>query len=356
MIDITKLYYGLNFSGDSIRFHSSATKPVIVWTMTKKCNLQCMHCYSSSSFAVQENTDQQLSKAILNKIVELNPPALLLSGGEPLLRKDFFELAETAVENGLKLTLSTNGTMIDQRTAERLSLIGFRYVGISIDGPEDIHDRFRAKKGAFKKALKGIENCKKAGLTVGLRLTISKMTQEHVPYIFSLIRSAGIDRVCFYHLHQGGRGKAQISLELDEKEKLLFMDNLISETGALLADGIKSQVLTVGNRYDGIYLYKKMKQFDNSKADRILDLLRASKKRTSGGILNIDHDGTLFRDQFSRDTPIGNILTDSINNLTERRLEGNKRFEFCTGCDWNDLCIKSSIYSSKRLEKKICYA
>lgn len=357
MIDITKLYYGLSFPGDKIRFHGDNEKPVVVWTMTKKCNLQCIHCYSSSSPHVQDEQDPALAKSILDRIIRFKPPALLLSGGEPLLRSDFYKLAEHAANSGLKLTLSTNGTMINQRTANKLAGIGFRYVGISIDGPEDVHDHFRRKKGSFQKALKGIENCKNAGLEVGLRLTISKHTSNSIPFIFSLIKAAGIDRVCFYHLHEGGRGKDQTALQLTLNEKKIFMDQLICETGALLRQGINAQVLTVGNRYDGIYLYKKMARENRVKANKILSLLNASKKRTMSGIVNIDSDGTLFMDQFSRDIPMGNILTINIEAITEKDCrEAKTQVKFCSNCSWQALCINSSIYSSKRLENKICYA
>lgn len=358
MIDITKLYFGQNFTGDNIRFSRLPDrKPVVVWTMTRKCNLDCIHCYSSSGSHVNEQFDTEHSKTILDKIIRFKPPALLLSGGEPLMKPDFFETAGYAVDNGLNLTLSTNGTLIGRREAERLAKIGFRYVGISIDGPEDVHDRFRKHKGSFARALNGIRNCKAAGLKVGLRLTISKTTLSSIPFIFSMAADEYIDRLCFYHLYEAGRGKGQSAIQLDEPDRKYFMDMLIDETGALMDKGLTTQVLTVGNRFDGIYLYKKMIRTNPEQASRILKLLKISSQNKKTGIINIDSDGSVYSDQFSRDLPLGNVLHDSLNNIysSANRHSAEFKIEKCLSCGWQDLCIDSSIAASKRTQE-ICYA
>ncbi len=197
MIDITKLYCATDTTGDPLRYgvkngeshgHPHPTehkshevpksalerRPVVVWNMTRRCNLACIHCYTdSSSRDYPDELTTEEAKLMLKDLADFRVPAVLFSGGEPLLRHDFFEVAEYAAGLGLRLTLSTNGTTITLPVAQRLKDTGFSYVGISLDGIGPTNDVFRGKTGAFDWAVRGIKNCMKVGQKVGVRRSAS---------------------------------------------------------------------------------------------------------------------------------------------------------------------------------------
>lgn len=359
MIDITKLYFGQSSPSDKIRFRrSNNKKAVVVWTMTKKCNLECIHCYSSSNRAASKDND--VSAKILEEIIRYGPPALLLSGGEPLIHKDFFDLSKHAVKSGLKLTLSTNGTLIDAKVASDLKKVGFSYIGISLDGEETVHDSFRKSRGAYNKTLNGIKNCKQAKLNVGLRLTVSKATLDSVPHLFDVAKSENIDRLCFYHLQREGRANDHTSLHLKHAEKKWLLDHLLHEVSDMIDEGFNAQVLTVGNRFDGVYIYKKSLIDKPERSSAILDLLKTtSYKGIATGIINIDEDGSVYTDQFNRRNSIGNVMNEPIGAILDRLQKNITEQPFnvlCRGCEWESICINSSIIGSRLNSEQICYA
>ena len=177
MIGISKLYCGTVEPSDALRYgrHSGSLpshllqfsedkKPVVVWNMTQRCNLKCVHCYAHAkdrAFEGELTTAQ--GKALIDDLAAFGSPVILFSGGEPTLHPDLPELAQYAVGKGMRAVISTNGTLITEELARILKDIGLSYVGISLDGLETIHDRFRAVKGSFQAALQGIRNTQKAG-------------------------------------------------------------------------------------------------------------------------------------------------------------------------------------------------
>ena len=135
-------------------------KPVVVWNCTRQCNLTCLHCYASAgTHKSPEEMDSEAGKQFLRDLAEFGVPVSLFSGGEPLLRRDFFELADYARRQGLRICSSTNGTLITEEAADRLGDLGFAEVGISLDGVGSNNDRFRGRVGAYQSALAGIRNC-----------------------------------------------------------------------------------------------------------------------------------------------------------------------------------------------------
>ncbi|MCJ7773840.1 MAG: radical SAM protein, partial [Desulfobacterales bacterium] len=247
MIGISKLYCGTVEPSDALRYgrdssqlpshllqFSKDKRPVVVWNITRRCNLKCVHCYAQSEDLSYEN---ELStgegKKLIDDLSQFGVPVILFSGGEPLARKDLPELAAYAVKKGMRAVISTNGTLISKKTAMTLKNIGLSYVGISLDGMEDINDRFRGVKGAFKSAIEGIENCKSAGIKVGLRFTINKFNAKEIPDIFNLIEEMEIPRVCFYHLVYAGRGSKLVEHDLSHDESRKSVDLIIDATKRL---------------------------------------------------------------------------------------------------------------------------
>eukprot|EP00828_Plagiopyla_frontata_P032961 TRINITY_DN42856_c0_g1_i1.p3 TRINITY_DN42856_c0_g1~~TRINITY_DN42856_c0_g1_i1.p3 ORF type:complete len:227 (-),score=74.98 TRINITY_DN42856_c0_g1_i1:3-683(-) len=194
-------------------------KPVVVWNMTRRCNLRCVHCYAQ---AVDPEGKDEIStsqaKTIIDDLARYGAPVMLFSGGEPLVRQDLVELAHHATDKGMRAVISTNGTLITREKAKELKEVGLSYVGISMDGGEEVHDRFRGVPGAYKKAIQGIENCKAEGLKVGLRFTINKRNAQEIPTLFQMLEDLEIPRICFYHLVYSGRGSELIKEDLSHEE------------------------------------------------------------------------------------------------------------------------------------------
>ena len=341
MIGISKLYCGTVEPSDVLRYNaqskdlpshllqfSADKKPVVVWNCTRRCNLKCVHCYSHSAdkdYGGEMTTDQ--ATAFLEDIAEFGAPVVLFSGGEPLTRTDLFDLAPRAVSLGLRAVISTNGTLITPETADRLRDVGLSYVGVSIDGLQEVNDKFRGVSGAFERAMTGIRNCRKAGVKVGLRFTVTRRNAAEVPKIFALLREEDIPRVCFYHLAYAGRGSKLVSEDLSHAETRNLMDLIIDETAALHADGLEKEVLTVDNHVDGPYLYLRMVREGNPRAAEVLKLLRMNGGNSSGnGIGCVSWDGAVHADQFWRHVTFGNVTerpfseiwTDLSNDLMDK--------------------------------------
>jgi len=324
MIGISRLYIGKAEASDSLRYsrkpgHSPAQrKPIVVWNATKRCNLLCQHCYSSSesSLSIDNELTTAEAKTFIGDLAKFAVPVLLFSGGEPLMRQDIPELAKFAVSKGLRAVISTNGTLINASMAKKLKDAGVSYVGISLDGSETVNDKFREKKGAFAKTISGIRACNKAGLKVGIRFTITKKNYKEVPFIFDLIEKESIQRACFYHLVCSGRGsdirKEILSPEITRKT----VDLIIDRTANLHKRGICTEVLTVDNHCDGPYLYLRMLKENSPRAKEVLDLLEMTGGNSSGvGIACVSWDGTVYPDQFMRNHPVGNIREKPFSGI-----------------------------------------
>ena len=180
--------------------------PVVIWTLARRCNLACKHCYSISA---DKDFTSELSTAEVFAVMEdlrgFGVPVLILSGGEPLLRPDIFAIAQRAKAMGFYTALSTNGTLIDAAVADRVAATGFDYVGISIDGVGATHDRFRARHGAFDLSLAGIRACVRRGVKVGLRFTMTMDNAVELPEVVGLMEAEDVTRFYVSHLNYAGR-------------------------------------------------------------------------------------------------------------------------------------------------------
>ena len=268
MISVTKLLFADDYFGDTLRYTKNAHRmtngaaegmgPVVVWNSTRTCNLKCRHCYmdsDSQKYKGELTTDE--AKKFIDDLAEFKVPVLLFSGGEPLIREDFFELAAYAAEKNVRPTLSTNGTLITREVAQEIKNIGVGYVGISLDGLADVNDKFRGVNGAFNLAMRGIENCVAVGQRVGLRFTINRHNFEELDKIFDFIEAEQINRVCFYHLVYSGRGSQMLSEDVTPEESRQAMDIIIRRTKDFAARGLTKEILTVDNHCDGVYMYLK---------------------------------------------------------------------------------------------------
>ncbi|MFH1091771.1 MAG: 12,18-didecarboxysiroheme deacetylase [Pseudomonadota bacterium] len=362
MIGISKLYCGTVEPSDALRYgrqsgrlpshllqFSADKKPVVVWNVTRQCNLKCVHCYAGAKAGRgpdELNTAEGLD--LIDDLADFGAPVILFSGGEPLLRPDLTRLIKHTVERGLRAVISTNGTLITPAQAEELQTLGLSYVGISLDGLAEVNDRFRGVPGAFDRALAGIRNCRAAGLKVGLRFTINKRNAAEIPAIFDLLEEEGIPRVCFYHLVYAGRGSALMKEDLDHQETRAVIDLIIDRTKDLHDRGKPTEVLTVDNHADGPYLYLRLLREGSSRAPEALELLKMNQGNNSGrGIGCVSWDGRVHADQFWRNHTFGNVrrrpfsgiwIDPDIELLAKLKDKQPYLTGRCRTCRWLEIC------------------
>jgi radical SAM protein with 4Fe4S-binding SPASM domain len=350
MINISKLYCGLAGESDDLRYgQQNSFGPVVAFNCTSRCNLNCLHCYSSSTsnFSGSELSTAE-AKQLLHQLAEANCPVVLFTGGEPLLRNDLFDLLAEAKQLPLRTVISTNGTLIDSAAAEKLAGLGVSYVGVSIDGDEPFHDAFRQSPGCFKAALAGVENCQKAGLKTGLRFTITKQNADKIPVVFDIAASANIRRICFYHLIKAGRAKNLNTYILTPQQTRHAVDSIIEKTDEFVQKKLVDEVLTVGNHADGPFLLLKMTKQKNQLYEKARQLLFANGgSKTGEKISSVSWDGSVHPDQFWRNYSLGNVKNKTfkqiwnnpdepvLNKLRKKSKFADKR---CLKCKWFNLC------------------
>lgn len=353
MIDITSL---LKFEDkkDSIRYsndcknHKLGVKknmgPVVAWNITGRCNYKCKHCYSSSINQSMDELSTNDAKKLIDSFKKLNVPVVLLSGGEPLMRSDLFEIIEYIKNSGIKVSLSTNGSLINSNVAKKLKALNISYAGISIDGIEETNDLFRGVEGAYKKSLDGIKSCQENGIKVGLRFTLNKQNYKQIDSILNLMKKMEIKRICFYHLIPSGRGKNETKLMLSHKEAREVLDLLYERAKENLND---FEILTVANHCDAPYLYMKISdEFKKYKNKVYEELKNNGGNRSAIGIVNIDWKGDVYPDQFSKFLKLGNVTQNDLEDIWKKPDEILMKFRNkekfikgdCKICKWFEIC------------------
>jgi len=388
MIGISKLYCGTVEPSDALRYgrdskrlpshllqFSKDKKPVVVWNMTRRCNLKCVHCYAQAKdVEFKDELSTEEGKALIDDLAAFGSPVMLFSGGEPTMRKDLPELAAYAREKGMRAVISTNGTLIDKTLAKKLKEVGLSYVGISFDGVRETNDKFRGVKGAFDAALEGLHNCQAEGIKVGLRFTINKQNVRDIPAIFDLLEEENIPRVCFYHLVYAGRGSKMVDEDLSLEESRKAVDLIMERTKALHEKGFPAEVLTVDNHCDGPYLYLKLLKENPERAAEVFELLSMNQGNSSGiGFGCVSWDGSVHADQFWRHYSFGNVrerpFSEIWTDLSDKLMAGLKNRkpltkengDRCAHCKWFDVCNGNfrvraeAVYGNVWADDPACY-
>ena len=388
MIGISKLYCGTVEPSDALRYgrdskrlpshllqFSKDKKPVVVWNMTRRCNLKCVHCYAQAKdMEFKDELSTKDGKALIDDLAAFGSPVMLFSGGEPTMRKDLPELAAYAREKGMRAVISTNGTLIDKPLAKKLKEVGLSYVGISLDGIRETNDRFRGMQGAFDAALRGLHNCQEEGIKVGLRFTINKQNVMDIPAIFDLLEEEKIPRICFYHLVYAGRGSKMVDEDLSLEESRQAVDLIAERTKALHEKGFPAEVLTVDNHCDGPYLYLKLLKENPERAAEVFELLSMNQGNSSGiGFGCVSWDGSVHADQFWRHYSFGNVrerpFSEIWTDLSDELMAGLKNRkplikahgDRCAHCKWFEICNGNfrvraeAVYGNVWADDPACY-
>jgi Fe-coproporphyrin III synthase len=323
--------------------------PVVIWNLIRRCNLACRHCYTTSAdidFAGELTTDEVFT--VMDDLKEYRVPVLILSGGEPLMRPDIFDIAQRAKSMGFYVGLSSNGTLISEQNIHQIAEIGFDYVGVSIDGLRDRHDAFRRLAGSFDASMAGIRLLKAQGLKVGLRFTLTQENATDLPGILTLMDEEGIDKFYLSHLNYGGRGYRNRSDDATFQLTRGVMDLLFETCLDRLQKGRPVEFVTGNNDADGVYLLHWVSKRFPAHSATIEGLLKAWGGNASGiNIANIDNLGTVHPDTFwwhhgignVRDLPFSKIWQNTQDELMQglrmkpRRLEGR-----CGQCTHVAIC------------------
>ncbi|HEX6137280.1 MAG TPA: heme d1 biosynthesis radical SAM protein NirJ [Casimicrobiaceae bacterium] len=346
--------------------------PVVIWNLIRRCNLACQHCYSISAdidFPGELTTAQ--IRATMDDLRAFGVPVLILSGGEPLLHPDIFAISHRAKAMGFYVGLSTNGTLIDAALLPRIAEVGYDYVGISLDGIQATHDRFRRKAGAYDASLAAVRLLRDAGIKVGLRFTLTRDNAHDLPALLELIDAEGVDKFYLSHLNYGGRGNINRKTDAALLTTRRAMDLLFEACWRHLESGRPKEFVSGNNDADGVYLLHWARRRFPDRAEHVAAKLAQWGGNASGvNVANIDNLGNVHPDTFWWDYTLGNvkerpfsqIWTDTSDPLLAglkarpRRVTGR-----CGGCAHFAICGGNTrvrawqLYGDAWAEDPACY-
>ncbi|MBF0486447.1 MAG: radical SAM protein [Candidatus Omnitrophica bacterium] len=359
MIPCTKI-----FKGERTEHNHRKMGPLFVWNVISQCNLRCGHCYrDSASGVVEQGLSDDKCLSLVREIAFVNPPILLLTGGEPLLRKNIFSIIAACKAVGLRVGLSTNGTLIDRAMAEKIAQAGVNYVGVSIDGDEDSHDKFRGFSGAYGASWEGLKHLNSLGVKTGVRFTLTAANSHELLNVLHKTVQSGIQRFCLYHLVYAGRASAGLDLSVAAKREC--MARFLKRVKELSKSHPDLEVLTTDNPADGIF----MARYSNNE-DAILSCISSHGGCSAGDrVVYLDSTGDVYPCQFLRNHSLGNVKESSLDHIWKNleneflsQLRNKKSFlegkcgtcshgEICGGCRARALAYHGSFWA----EDPACY-
>ena len=350
----------------------ASAAPVVIWNLIRRCNLSCLHCYSISSdkdFPNELSTDEVL--VVMRDLRAFGVPALILSGGEPLLRRDLFEIAAHARQMRFYVGLSTNGTLIDDALARRIAAARFDYVGISLDGIGATHDRFRGKPGAFDASVGGMRRLMALGIKVGVRFTITRDNAEELPALLRFVEDEGVDKFYLSHLNYAGRGNRNREHDAALAMSRRAMDQVFEACWESLERGTPKEFVTGNNDADGVYfLHWAALRFPERAAHLRAKLAQWGGNSSGVGVANIDNLGWVHPDTMWWDYRLGNVRERPFSEIWQdtrdpimaglkqrpRPVKGR-----CGACAHLELCNGNTRVRARRLtgdawaEDPACY-
>ena len=326
--------------------------PVVIWNLVRRCNLNCKHCYSISAdtdFAGELNTAEVFS--VMSDLRAFHVPVLILSGGEPLLRPDIFQVSAKAKEMGFYIGLSTNGTLINEDNIDAIRSADYNYVGISLDGIGATHDAFRRHEGAYEASLKALRLCREAGIKVGLRFTMTLDNAHELPKLLALVEAEGVDKFYLSHLNYAGRGNRNRADDAQHATTRKAMDLLFETAIDHAQRGLETEFVSGNNDADGVYLLHWLTNRYPEQTD--LHAHMQAKLAQWGGnssgvnVANIDNLGNVHPDTMwwhynlgnVRQRPFSEIWPDTSDPImaglkqVPRQIKGR-----CGACQHFDIC------------------
>jgi radical SAM protein with 4Fe4S-binding SPASM domain len=301
-----------NLPPELLRF-SAQNRPVVMWNLTRQCNLACAHCYMDADSARKEELSLEEGIRIIDELAELEIPMLIFTGGEPLMSRNFLAYAFHAQKKGLRAVISTNGTLITPEIARLLAEAGIGYVGVSLDSavPER-HDSFRGLSGAHRMALQGLRNARDAGLKTGLRVTLTKDNWQEIPALLNLALEEKTPRFCLYHLVPTGRGADIADRDVTPEQRRAVIRLLAEAAMELKAEDL--EILTTDSPMDGAYLLEILK--GDPRREQVWQLMKNAGGCSTGvKVANINHRGDVLPCHFMPHILLGNLRESSFREI-----------------------------------------
>jgi len=325
--------------------------PVVIWNLIRRCNLTCKHCYSFSAdtdYPGELSTDEVFE--VMDDLRAFGVPVLILSGGEPLLRRDLFDIAQRAKRMGFYVALSSNGTLIDTKNIGKIATVRFDYVGISLDGQRETHDRFRRCEGAFDASLAALRLCRDAGAKVGIRFTLTQDNARDLPWLLEMSENENIDKFYLSHLNYAGRGNLHRERDAFLETTRRAMDFLFDTAWDYQRRGVAKEFVTGNNDADGPYLLLWVEKHFPDLVEHLRGKLEQWGGNSSGvNVASIDNVGNVHPDTFWWDYTLGNVRRRKFSEIwrdvsdpvmaglkaSPRRIKGRcgecTRFAICGG-------------------------
>ena len=323
--------------------------PVVIWNLIRRCNLKCKHCYSISA---DVDFPGELSTAeifrTMDDLKDFRVPVLILSGGEPLLRPDIFDISARAKRMGFYGGLSSSGALISKDNISQIADIGYDYLGVSLDGIGEINDTFRGRDGAFDAALNGIRLARDHGIKVGMRFTATMDNIHQFDQMLELMKAENIDKFYLSHLSYAGRGNKNRQDDAEHVRTRKLMDKLFEVAYADAKAGGNKEFVTGNNDADGVYLLLWVRENFPDQYDHIHAKLNLWGGNATGvNVANIDNVGDVHPDTMwwhykignVKDRPFGDIWSDTSDPVMAglkqkpRSIKGR-----CGACRFFDIC------------------
>lgn len=318
---------------------------IAIWNFTNRCNLSCLHCYSKSTLdEVDTLTTAQIKKTIL-EMKENGVKFIIFSGGEPLTRKDLFEIADFCKDNSIITYLSSNGLYFTKGNVKRI-VDTFNYVGISIDGDAPTHDYFRGLKGAFTETLKAVRIANEHGGKVGIRFTITKDTLGSLEYIFDLAEKENISKIYISHLVYSGRGLDNLKMDLSKEQRRKSVEFILDKAFEYYETGREIEIVTGNMEQDAIlFLNRFTLKYPHLKEKMRERLVSWGGNSAGRKLLNINSEGDVRPDPFFPLT-VGNIIEENFGDiwqsgelLNQLRIHPRAQISgICASCEQIDIC------------------
>jgi radical SAM protein with 4Fe4S-binding SPASM domain len=319
---------------------------IMIWNFTNRCNLLCHHCYSKASANEQDSLSFEQIANTIPKLKKAGVNFVIFSGGEPLLRKDIFDIAALMKENQMMTYLSTNGMYINPKNVKQI-IDTFNYIGISIDGIEQIHDYFRGQKGAYEKSIDAIKLLQEHGGNAGIRFTLTKETQDSFYAMFDLVEKLNVNKLYISHLVYSGRGEENLKIDISKEQRREYVEFIINKAFEYYEQGKKIDLVTGNMEMDSILLLKAFEQRYPSYASSLKTKLLAWGGNSAGNRLgNMDWLGNVKPDPFFPEV-VGNYLQQSFETiwhdksnklLQDLRAKPRDIKGKCQICNYIDIC------------------
>lgn len=321
----------------------------VVWDVTYACNLKCQHCYASAGRVAADELSTEEALGVVDKLAAMGIPILALSGGEPLVRKDIFQITRRAADRGMYVSIATNGTLISETKAKEMKAAGVEYLQISLDGADaETHDNFRGIGGSFERTVQGIKNAVAQDFFVNIATTVTKKNLDQIPAIIDFADRLGVDWFMAYNFVPTGRGKYILENDLSPEEREVLLTMMYDRLERTNCD-----ILTTAPQYARIALQRC------GQAGPFIVPTHFSNTEVQGGLYNLTEfiggcgagrfymairaNGNVEPCVFFPLT-VGNVRTDDIGDIWKK----NKVFwelrdkdalqENCGSCDYRYHC------------------